>query len=46
MKASDFVSLIEDKYFEAKGRRISRMSVEWGGRSREMNLQLMEQIES
>jgi len=42
----DFLDLIDEKYFDARKRRLSRMSVEWGKWSREMNLELRERIES
>jgi len=42
----DFLDLIDEKYFGARKKRISRLSVEWGKWSREMNLELRERIES
>ena len=46
MKKEDYLKLIDDKYYEAKKKRISRMSVEWGKWSREMNVELRRKIES
>lgn len=43
---NDFLDLIDEKYFCAKKKRISRLSVEWGKWSVEMNKELRERIES
>ena len=42
----EYFGLIDQKYLEAKKKRISRFSVEWGKWSREMNLKLNELIKS
>jgi len=34
----DYIDLIDEKYQEAKQQKLSRLSVEWGTWSREMNL--------
>lgn len=43
--AKEFVELIDEKYQWAKMNKFSRMSVEWGKWSREMNLRLRKMIE-
>ena len=46
MNKKEFLDFIDKKYWDAKKRRISRMSGEWGKWSREMNLELRKRIES
>ena len=42
----DYLDLIDEKYQDAKKRRISRMSEEWGKWSVKMNRELRKRIES
>ena len=46
MNKQELLDYIDKKYRDAKSKRISRMSVEWGRWSREMNLGLRKRIES
>lgn len=46
MTPEEYIELIDRKYLEAKKKKLSRMSVEWGKWSREMNLELRQRIES
>lgn len=41
----NYLELIDQKYFEAKRKRLSRFSVEWGTFSRGMNLEIRAKIE-
>jgi len=41
----DYVDLIDRKFREAIERKLSRLSVEWGRWSREMNIELRKRIE-
>lgn len=42
----NYLELIDEKYIEAKRKRLSRFSVEWGTFSRGMNLEIREKIEN
>ena len=46
LKAAEYVELIEEMYKKARLKKISRMSVEWGMWSRQMNLETRARIES
>ncbi len=45
-KAKDFVKYIDEKFLSAKKDKVSRMSVEWGQWSREMNIVLRDRVNS
>ncbi len=45
-KAKDFVEYIDEKFNEAKHNKISRINIDWGGWSREMNIILRDRINS
>ncbi len=46
MNKQELLDYIDDKYRDAKKRKVSRFSVEWGMWSRLMNLELRKRIES
>jgi hypothetical protein len=41
----NYLEIIDQKYLEAKKKRLSRFSIEWGTFSRGMNLEIREKIE-
>ncbi len=43
-KAKEFIDYIDSKFLDAKKRKLSRMSIEWGKWSREMNCILRDRI--
>ncbi len=42
----EYIELIDEQYKEAKAKKLSRFSVEWGKWSRAMNLETRKRIES
>jgi hypothetical protein len=46
MKKEEYLQIIDERYYEAKKERISRLDIKWGKWSSEMNREIRKRIET